>query len=784
MRVRTFLLASACAAAVLCAAAPAPAYAGPGQIRVTVRNEFATALTSATLVYSCGSGEQSVTDDDGSDLDAEDGVILVTPPAAASCDIGDDLVVRIQNLAPAGYLHWMDETRFYDTNSENAYLATLPYSVMVRLTDEFGSTFLTVPGASGTFVGGTTVVGVLSPDKTKLGFPVPVGGADGSITVIGLGSLGYLNTTQDDITVPITGDSPQRVYNSRNQYSVLVLGRDQFGLELLGSGGSAVFQSASQIACPNQAGTNLFGCPVPVGSGASTVRVSRPGYVDDAAGSAAPPSNASGTQTALQTAHLYPIKVLGIANEFGTPITPTSTPPVTPVFLASGTNILGMLRNGNEWYVAATPGSAQLTAQVAGYANTAVRVDVSAAGQTTVDYDAAAGTFWQAAVDGPAMPADMYVTVYDAAGAPVAGADVKIHTSAAYSGNALASDLLLSGANNASRQTGSDGTAKFALPTGTYWIQIIKGGVVSWGSAADPKPMGFVESGAPWRYTLNMQTGSGALAPRAVGQAAVSPTRSTIVAVPGAIAADGTSAIAVTVTARDEAGNVLSGRGVNVASNRPADVWNTTVGTTGETGSASFTIRSTLVGGSTLTAVIDGVALAAGANVTFTAGSGGGGSLFPAGTLLKLPCPATPHAFHPCRAVYYYGSDAKRHAFPNDKIYRTWYADFSGVQTISEAVMGTIPLGANVRYRPGVRLVKLPSVADVYGVERGGIIRPVASETVAAALYGSAWAGQVDDINEAFFFDYTVSSPINDASAYSPASATAGTTTIDQEQGR
>ncbi|HTM69246.1 MAG TPA: hypothetical protein VL426_08235, partial [Candidatus Binatia bacterium] len=46
------------------------------------------------------------------------------------------------------------------------------------------------------------------------------------------------------------------------------------------------------------------------------------------------------------------------------------------------------------------------------------------------------------------------------------------------------------------------------------------------------------------------------------------------------------------------------------------------------------------------------------------------------GDLIKIACPAGSSASHPCRAVYYFGADAKRHAFPNDRAYFTWYADF------------------------------------------------------------------------------------------------------------
>ena len=58
-------------------------------------------------------------------------------------------------------------------------------------------------------------------------------------------------------------------------------------------------------------------------------------------------------------------------------------------------------------------------------------------------------------------------------------------------------------------------------------------------------------------------------------------------------------------------------------------------------------------------------------------------------------------------AVYYASASGDRYAFPNEKTYRTWYADFSQVQTISDQELARMPLRANVTYRPGVRLVKI-----------------------------------------------------------------------------
>ena len=58
-------------------------------------------------------------------------------------------------------------------------------------------------------------------------------------------------------------------------------------------------------------------------------------------------------------------------------------------------------------------------------------------------------------------------------------------------------------------------------------------------------------------------------------------------------------------------------------------------------------------------------------------------------------------------AVYWYGADGKRYVFPNEKTYLSWYADFSGVQTVSDADLASIMIGGNVTYKPGVRMLKI-----------------------------------------------------------------------------
>lgn len=105
-------------------------------------------------------------------------------------------------------------------------------------------------------------------------------------------------------------------------------------------------------------------------------------------------------------------------------------------------------------------------------------------------------------------------------------------------------------------------------------------------------------------------------------------------------------------------------------------------------------------------------------------------------------------------AVYYVGNDGRRYTFPNSKTYHTWFEDFSEVQVVSS--FSAYPLGGNVAYRPGTRLIKIESDNKVFAVEPGNVLRWVPTEEVAAALFGSDWNKQIDDVPVIFFSDYVV----------------------------
>ena len=166
-----------------------------------------------------------------------------------------------------------------------------------------------------------------------------------------------------------------------------------------------------------------------------------------------------------------------------------------------------------------------------------------------------------------------------------------------------------------------------------------------------------------------------------------------------------------------------------------------------------------------------------------------------AGTLALLAAPlasqaATTNAFNvgdlikgSGASVYYFAPDGHRYTFPNDKTYFTWYPDFSGVKTISDGQLSTIPLGRNnVTYRPGRKMVKITTDPKTYVVDQGGVLRWVQTEQLAETLYGLNWKNQIDDIPDPFFINYRVGTPIQTASDYNPQNVMTQTTTISQDK--
>lgn len=240
--------------------------------------------------------------------------------------------------------------------------------------------------------------------------------------------------------------------------------------------------------------------------------------------------------------------------------------------------------------------------------------------------------------------------------------------------------------------------------------------------------------------------------------------------------ANNTTNVLVTVTVRNSSGQMLANKLVSLSTSRPnSDSISVIANTTNDLGQATFYVRSSAVGTSTYTAVVGGSSVGS-IGVSFTSvvvNNSDPAPSFPSpGSLVKLGCPSGADANHICRAVYFVTADGKRHAFPNAKIYASWYPDFSGVITVSAETMASMQLGKNVTYRPGVRMIKFVTSPTVYVIGKNGKLHAIVSEMIAKGLYGNSWNKKIDDLSDAFLGDYWFSNDLNSTSQFTPFSET------------
>jgi hypothetical protein len=131
-------------------------------------------------------------------------------------------------------------------------------------------------------------------------------------------------------------------------------------------------------------------------------------------------------------------------------------------------------------------------------------------------------------------------------------------------------------------------------------------------------------------------------------------------------------------------------------------------------------------------------------------------------------------------AVYYLSATPlKRYVFPTERTYKSWYMNFDQVRTISDSELASYPIGGNVTYRPGTRLVKITTDPRVYAISRPNVLRWVKTEAVATALYGTDWNKKIDDVPDAFFINYVIGAPIETAADYSASAEQASALFID-----
>lgn len=155
-----------------------------------------------------------------------------------------------------------------------------------------------------------------------------------------------------------------------------------------------------------------------------------------------------------------------------------------------------------------------------------------------------------------------------------------------------------------------------------------------------------------------------------------------------------------------------------------------------------------------------------------------GSSHVETGTLIKTGCEGDVYPNDPCTAVYFYGVDGKRHAFPTEAVFKSWYSNFDDVVVLSKSVMSDIPLGKNVTYKPGQRMVKF-SNNTVYAVSYAGLLRPIANEEIAETLFGEDWISLIETVDDVFYGNYRIGATIESSSSFSWTTARNSTTSIN-----
>lgn len=268
--------------------------------------------------------------------------------------------------------------------------------------------------------------------------------------------------------------------------------------------------------------------------------------------------------------------------------------------------------------------------------------------------------------------------------------------------------------------------------------------------------------------------------PFVAGAASVDPVNSRVVIDKTSLHADGIDNAQIIVTVKDTNLLALPDASVSVVSSRGVlDEIKTESPTTDSLGKAYFRVASLKDGTSTFIVTANGVTLQKSVTIAFSQGLS-----FPLkdGDLIKIPDDNNASTLSDT-AVYYYAKNGKRYVFPNEKVYYTWYPDFSKVQIIPIDQMSLIPIGGNVTYHPGTKMVKFQTDTKTYMVTKGGVLRWAMTEDVARGWFGAAWNQQVDDISEAFYVNYKFGEPVASALDLALPVIRGTVSTIDDDKG-
>ncbi len=165
--------------------------------------------------------------------------------------------------------------------------------------------------------------------------------------------------------------------------------------------------------------------------------------------------------------------------------------------------------------------------------------------------------------------------------------------------------------------------------------------------------------------------------------------------------------------------------------------------------------------------------------------------------------------------LYWYNNDGKRYVIVNQATYLSWFPQGSRkhfIRRVSNQVLANIPIGGNVTYKPGVKILKVQNGASglcvarpkdrmpnipansfnkseqdgewfhiitggdrLYVIAKGGIARECAPD-VLEQIYGKNWRDLVEELPDAFFTNYGIGDAVFSIKDYDPESEKNGAT--------
>jgi len=132
---------------------------------------------------------------------------------------------------------------------------------------------------------------------------------------------------------------------------------------------------------------------------------------------------------------------------------------------------------------------------------------------------------------------------------------------------------------------------------------------------------------------------------------------------------------------------------------------------------------------------------------------------------------------------FYLARDGKRYVFPDEtNTYETWKSVLPPVKSITQDELESYPLGGNVWYRPGTRLIRIQSDARIFAVAHGGVLRAINKGT-AVMIFGKDWETKLDTLQDHYFTNYNPGEPILSPTDYSANAEMTKSPTIELDKG-